>query len=58
MPTTTGADVAAHAENYALDCDAPVNAGRWRRGIVEELDLRDPLRSRFVGVDVTGEVPQ
>lgn len=57
MPTTKGVDV-AYAENYALDCDAPLDARRWRRGIAEELDLWDALRSPFLGVDVTEEVPQ
>jgi uncharacterized membrane protein len=49
MTTTTGADVAAHAENFAAGPAASMDTRQWRFGVVGELVLGGVLGSLFLG---------
>ena len=49
MTTTTGADVAAHAENHAAVPAASMDTRQWRFGVVGELVLGGVLGSLFLG---------
>jgi mannosyltransferase len=49
MTTTTGADVAAHAEDHTQVSDASIDTRQWRFGVAGELVLGGVLGSLFLG---------